>query len=267
MIHIATVHWNTDRWITVQDAFLRRYLKSDFRVYAWLNNIPQAPRDSFYYACSEPVNVHEVKLNILADIIQASADRPDDTLIFLDGDAFPVAEIEPLINQNLPAHKLVAVQRLDNNGDIQPHPCFCATTVGFWKEIRGDWNAGYKWKNYAGKEVCDAGGNLLKQLADHGTDWLPLHRSNKVNLHPLFFGIYGGAIYHHGAGFRKGECREDAAHMQLNPRDRFLAKILHSYGRRVRRHMWRKITADNDTLSEQVFKKIQQDPQFHTQFM
>src|ERR1035441_8024151 len=194
MIHIATVHWNTDRWIAVQDAFLRRNLKSEFRVYAWLNNIPDAPVNSFHYTCLEPVAPHAVKLNILADIILASTDRPEDKLIFLDGDAFPVAEIQPLLDQNLPACKLIAVKRLDNNGDLQPHPCFCATTVGFWRQIRGDWNEGYQWQNRDGKPVTDVGGNLLKQLADRHVEWLPLLRSNKVNLHPLFFGVYGGVI-------------------------------------------------------------------------
>jgi hypothetical protein len=267
MIHIATVHWNTDRWVAVQAAFLRRYVRTDFRVYAWLNDIPNAPVDSFYYTCAEPVGPHAVKLNILADIISASTNRRDDLLIFLDGDAFPVAEIEPLLSRHLPAHKLMAVQRLENNGDIQPHPCFCATTVGFWQELRGDWKEGYKWKDHGGREVTDVGGNLLKQLADKGTDWMPLVRSNTVNLHPLFFGIYGGAIYHHGAGFRIGECRADGATLELEPVDRFFSKLLPGYGRRARRKIWRKIIAANDTLSEQVFERIKQDPQFHQQFL
>jgi len=267
MIHIATIHWNTDRWVAVQAAFLRRFLKTEFRVYAWLNDIPNAPVDSFYYTSSEPVAPHAIKLNLLADIIGASTNRADDILIFLDGDAFPVAEIEPFIRRRLAASKLVAVQRLENNGDIQPHPCFCATTVGFWRELRGDWKEGCKWKNRDGKEVTDVGGNLLKQLADRGVEWVPLLRSNRVNLHPLFFGIYGGMIYHHGAGFRKGECRADAANLELGTRDKFLSKFVPGYRRRARRRIWRGIIAANDTLSEQVFGSIQQDPRFYSQFM
>ena len=266
MIHIATVHWQTDRWVAVQAAFLRRHLPAEFRVYAWLNDIPHAPLDSFYYTCSEPVAPHAVKLNLLADIILASTNRADDILIFLDGDAFPIAEIEPLLSRHLPARKLLAVQRLENNGDIQPHPCFCATTVGFWREIRGDWKEGFQWKNREGKPVTDVGGNLLKQLADHGTDWVPLLRSNTINLHPLFFGVYGGVIYHHGAGFRKGDCRADLANLELGTTIRILSKFLPGYGRRARRKVFRNLVAANDMLSEQVFEKIQQDPRFYTQF-
>jgi hypothetical protein len=266
MIHIATVHWNTDRWVPVQIAFLRRCVKSDFRLYGWLNGVGDVPLDPFYYACFEPVTSHAVKLNLLAEIILA-AGSPDDLLIFLDGDAFPIADIEPLIRQHLPAHKLLAVQRLENNGDIQPHPCFCATTVGFWRQLRGDWKEGPVWHDRAGKAVTDPGGILLRQLADRRVDWLPLLRSNKVNLHPVFFGIYADVVYHHGAGFRKGESRADIANVELKPWDHFCSKVLPGYGRRARRHRLRKITAANDSLSEKVFQTIQQDPRFYTRFL
>src|SRR3712207_5356374 len=90
MTHIATVHWNTAKWINIQQSYLRKHLQSPYRIYAWLNNIPSAPRDAFYYTCSAPVISHAVKLNILADVASASAIADDDILIFLDGDAFPI---------------------------------------------------------------------------------------------------------------------------------------------------------------------------------
>jgi hypothetical protein len=265
MIHIATVHWNTDRWIAPQLDFLRRHLKMDFRVYAWLNNIPTPPHDLFYYSCSEAVGPHAIKLNILADIIIASA-KPDDVLIFLDGDAFPVADIERLIADHLKNRKVIAVQRLENNGDIQPHPCFCVTTPGFWKEIKGDWNEGYRWKSKNGLDVTDVGGNLMKQLIDRRVDWLPLLRSNNKDLHPLFFGVYGGVVYHHGAGFRKGESRADHAHMQLNPQDKLFSMILPGYGRSRRKKAVAEFVAKNHELSERVFVDIVANPKFYEQF-
>ena len=36
-----------------------------------------------------------------------------------------------------------------------------------------------------------------------------LIRSNKINLHPLYFGIYNNLIYHHWAGSRKMITRRD----------------------------------------------------------
>ena len=80
-----------------------------------------------------------------------------------------------------------------------------------------------------GEDVTDVGANLYKQLIDRRIDWLPLLRSNKVNLHPLYFGIYGGAIYHHGAGFRESACRLDGELVQFTPRNRMLSKILPGY--------------------------------------
>lgn len=270
MIHIATIHWNTARWIAPQHAYLRQHVKSDFRVYAWLNNIPDARTDSFYYSCSEPVTPHAVKLNLLADIILASTHRQDDLLIFIDGDAFPIGDIETLIRNKLATTELVAVQRLENNGDVQPHPCFCATTVGFWRKIKGDWKDGYRWKNKNGQDVTDVGTNLLGQLNQLGIKWSPLLRSNRVNLHPLFFGIYADAVYHHGAGFRKGECRVDTVNLQPKPGDHLLAKLIPGYKRVLRRKAEAKVdevVAKNDELSEQIYQKILQNPQFYRQFI
>ena len=50
-------------------------------------------------------------------------------------------------------------------------------------------------------------GNLLRQLEEHNIDWLPLLRSNTRNPDPLWFGVYGHRIYHHGAGFRDRDSR------------------------------------------------------------
>lgn len=94
----------------------------------------------------------------------------------------PIGDVEALLEQNLYMRKLVAVQRLENDGDPQPHPCFCATTVGFWREIAGDWNAGYIWKNKRRHPFTDIGGNLLEKLTKTGVPWLPLLRSNTLAL-------------------------------------------------------------------------------------
>ena len=266
MIHIATVHWQTDQWIAPQQDYLRRHLPADFRIYAWLNDIPHARTDSFYYHTAEPIAAHAIKLNRLADTIAATTTRADDIIIFLDGDAFPVADLRPLLTEALPKHKLIAVQRLENLGDIQPHPCFCATTVGFWRELQGDWKEGNCWKDKDGREVTDVGGNLLKQVADCGINWLPLRRTNKVNLHPLFFGIYGDVIYHHGAGFRMSESRLDWTQLKLKRTDRLWAKIFPNHKRRALKRAHHEMTARNDVISEEVFQKILNNPEFHHEF-
>jgi hypothetical protein len=267
MIHIATVHWQTDRWISVQQAYFRRHIQSPYRIYAWLNDVPGTASNGFYYTCSEPVNSHAVKLNLLAEIVGRSTDREDDMLIFVDGDAFPIADVEPLLNEKLATHKLVAVQRLENNGDIQPHPCFCATTVGLWREIKGDWKEGYLWKNKGGEMVTDVGGNLMYRLREHRIEWYPLLRSNKRNLHPVLFGVYADLIYHHAAGFRPAVTRHDRS----GKKRQLLKKISYAVPGPLRpqfnRIFFERYVAKNSALSERVFDRIGHDPLFYKEFI
>jgi hypothetical protein len=197
MFHIVTVHWRTPDWIEPQLRFVRRHFPDGTRVYASLNGIDAEYRSSFAYAEDLP-GTHPEKLNALAAIVSEQA-AADDHLVFIDGDAFPIAPITPEILQGTP---LTAVRRDENLGDPQPHPCFAVTTVGFWNSIAGDWRPGYTWVNALGYRTTDVGANLLHILRDRNIQWRPLLRSNRVNLHPLWFGIYGDVVYHHGAGFR-----------------------------------------------------------------
>lgn len=258
MIHIATVHFQSDRWIPIQKSFFEKHIKNPFRVYAWLNDVPPVPANTFYYSTREPVKAHSVKLNLLADLIYFDSNRDDDILIFIDGDAFPIGDIETFIREKLGKHKLIAVQRLENNGDLQPHPCFCATTVGFWRAIQGDWNEGYEWKNKSGQITTDVGGNLLKLLRENKIEWLPILRSGGLTERPVLFGIYGGLIYHHGAGFRNPVTRGDMAKAQVKLIDKIKA-VLPS---RRWKTMRRRIVAENKIVSEQIFKEIERNPNF-----
>ncbi len=182
-------------------------------MYAFLSEVPGDHTDQFFYASREPIVAHATKLNLLADRACAAAANDDDVLVFIDGDAFPIAPLEPLIEARLAKHRLIAVQRYENNGDVQPHPCFCVTTVGFWKAIRGDWNKGSTWRDLDGNEVTDVGGNLLALLEAADVNWHRLKRVNRLNPHPVLFAIYGDegvpVVYHHGAGFREGGVRID----------------------------------------------------------
>jgi len=197
MFHVLTVHWRRDVWIEPQLRFIERHLGPDTRVYASLNGIDRAYWTPFAFAEELP-GTHAEKLNALAAIARAEAD-PDDYLLFMDGDAFPIAPITPKLLGDTP---LAAVRRDENLGDPQPHPCFCMTTMRFWDEIGGDWRPGYTWTNALGYRTTDVGALLLQRLRERHIEWKPLLRSNRVNLHPVWFAIYGDVVYHQGAGFR-----------------------------------------------------------------
>ena len=198
MLHVATVHWQDERWITPQLKFLRKNLP-EHQVWASLNGIDiENWREEFNYV-EDLQGEHHHKLNFLAEKILAVA-SDDDLLLFLDSDAFPISRIGPEVLEGFP---LLAVRRDENAGQPMPHPCFCLTTVGFWREIQGDWGIGkFHWTAPGGDRLTDVGANLLGNLLERGIEWRPLLRSIKFNLDPLWFGIYGDVLYHHGAGSR-----------------------------------------------------------------
>jgi hypothetical protein len=261
VIHIATVHWRDDSWVEPQRRYLERNLETPYRVHADL----------------EGTGSHAEKLNALAEAIAREAE-PEDILIFLDGDAFPVAPVDDFLAQTLARYPLAAIRRDENLGDKQPHPSFCVTTVGFWQELGGDWSPGF-WTNDVGWEIADPGGKLLDQLTDRSTEWGALRRSNRVNLHPVLFGVYDDVVYHHGAGFRQVFDRVDRLRAGLRPGlpaglppeppsgpARLLWKLrakrwyLSEKRPIVRREQ--KLMRENRELSERVFGWLQKDEDF-----
>ena len=232
----------------------------------------------FFYATDVPVERHELKLTLLGDLVANAAD-PDEVIIFIDGDAFPVAPIMPFLRSKLERYPLVAVRRDENNGDRQPHPSFCATTAGFWRELPGDWRRGHTWINPQGKEVTDVGGNLLGLLEGAGIEWYPMLRTNKINPHPLQFGVYEDLVYHHGGGFRLsagGRLWRASVEDRLNAtlRGRLAARLpRRGLAGRVRkminpvrryRHALREELAQ---VNEQVFELIRRDETFYLQLI
>ena len=202
MIYILTVHWQFDFWVDVQIRHWRRYLHDPFRIYAFCDRMKNDHSAKFDY-CSPLKGLvdHATKLNALATVACESASR-DDVLVFCDSDAFPVRDITQFLRDGLERWPLLAVQRRENAGDMQPHPCFAATTAGFWRDIGGDWRSGPTWTNAYGQTVTDVGANLLHALMINNVPWGRMLRSNCVNLHPLLFALYDGLVYHHGAGSR-----------------------------------------------------------------
>ncbi len=200
MIYVATVHWRSSQWIAPQLDYLRRHIRSPYRVFAVLNGIddPELWR-RFDYA-DDVVGSHGVKLNALARVVSEQAD-PGDIIIFLDSDAFPVRPLDDWLQHTLASHPLVAIQRRENFGDLRPHPSFCATTVDLWNGIGGDWDR-EAWTTPSGAVLEDAGTRVLRSLEEARLPWLPLTRSNTHDAHPLWFGVYGHYVYHHGAGSR-----------------------------------------------------------------
>ncbi len=200
MLYIATVHYQASQWIEVQTRYLRQYISVPYQVWSSLEKID--PSYSAYFdRVIDQRGSHAAKLNHLAlEISQEAAD--DDLLMFLDSDAFPIADPMPLIADGLAKASLIAVRRAENGSEPQPHPCFCVTTVQTWRTLGGDWTAGHTWPGVRGERISDVGGNLLRRLELTETPWVEVLRSNRRELDPICFAVYGDTIYHHGAGSR-----------------------------------------------------------------
>jgi hypothetical protein len=213
VIYVATVHWRDPKWIVPQHESLTKYLDEPYRVFASLEGIA-ADYDRYFDSVTREDGLHPDKLNALADRITAVA-QPSDLIVFLDGDALAIRPWDAWLGSLLSSHPIAAVRRDENAGDLQPHPCFCVTTVGFWNEISGSWRPA-PWVTPSGVEVDDVGGKLLATLSERAIEWRPILRSNSVNVHPVLYGVYGKHVYHHGAGFRPPISRADAASVAVN---------------------------------------------------
>ena len=277
-IHVVTVHWREDRWIDIQLRFLERFCATPPRVYAFLNGLERDHSERFFYASSEPIRDHATKLNLLGDMIALAA-HPDDFLVFLDGDALPIAPLDELLDQALGEHEVVAVRRAEN-GDLQPHPCFCAMRAGLWRRISGDWHHGHRWRTDDGRMVTDVGANLMATLEREGIAWEPLLRSNRRDLHPLLFGVYGDAIYHHGGGFRPvaggraALAREGVDSAWNSPLARALDRLPAGRVRRQLRHRLHpgkrrklRLQAEVGALSDEFFERVRSDPDFYRELI
>lgn len=262
MLYIATVHHGSPRWIEIQARYLREHISVPYQTWSSLESIDPSYAVHFDRVLDQ-LGSHSDKLNHLALEISHEASN-DDLLMFLDGDAFPIADPMLLITEGLAKAPLIAVRRAENANDLQPHPCFCVTTVGTWRTLPGDWSRGYRWTNPDGRRPTDVGANLLRQLELTKTPWVQVLRSNHNDLDPVFFGVYGDIIYHHGAGFRAGSSR---AHYDSRPKPlakpgALVPRLLIRRIDAIRLSFWRFRTRGSQILdSKRLFERIQRgDP-------
>lgn len=116
--------------------------------------------------------------------------------LVLDSDAFPIfAGWREMLNAQLDTfQKPYAAAVRTENLDCFPHPCVAysphPSTVAF--HCRSS-------VNLLGRTVSD--------IACVGNDFLPLLKSNPLNIHPVLATIYSSCFYHHGCGSRRFEMR------------------------------------------------------------
>ena len=231
MIYIATVHHKNPFWVNTQLKFIKKNFSEEYKTYAYLDSGKQLNKE-FEDSNFSGINKEEFKkFDVVIDSINKAGGaaqhsqrlkklykeifkvaKDEDIIIFLDSDALLInPTICNFIHQKLRQHELIGVQRLENTGDKHPHPMFCVATVKTWKKIHKLSNGNIWGMAYSGgiNHNSEIGGVLLNVLNRNNIKWYKMKRSNTVNYHDVFFGIYDNLIYHHGGGSRGMRCRHD----------------------------------------------------------
>ncbi len=190
-----------------------------------------------------PSERHACRLNeLIWAVVARRSLRPTDRLLVLDSDAFPIRDLTPLYRQ-LHRAKLYAIQRVEN-GDEHTHPSFVLTTFAQWEQIFPGGNEPFFNLDACGGNADrrDTGGYLYQRLRQLDFRWTALRRSNAIDFAPVLFGIYGGAIYHHGCGSRSPKV---AAHIVATNGSDFELRRLAVVYERMSARIFRLLSTDD----------------------
>ena len=232
-------HWREPVWIDPQLRYLRRFAPADTKVWASLDGISDEHFGRFDAAMSlsaesdDPVR-HTDKLNELARRITVDAE-PDDRLLFLDGDTFPIAPLRGIVRRaRLP-------DRGATSGECRrsaASPLFHAHDGPLLERHRRRLGKGLRLAELAW-HVGNQASSLLRELRKRDLGWRELLRMNTTDLHPLYRDLRrptrrGPVVYHHGAGFHTRRSRADDA-----PKPAIIPNRVPVLGRAERSLRWR----------------------------
>ena len=208
MIHIVTINWATDKWIDIQLDSFKKWIDLSFKVYTRLGNMDEKTYNKHkdkYFCClqgnvGEKSHVTHGYQEVLPKVVENLS--KGDLIMFIDSDAFLINDISKIIN-NIDKYPFIAIEEPNHeyrfDGFLTPHPLFYLFKAEYFLESNLDW--------YAKQVMLDTAGNwwgsIIKWLDENNIKYYPLKRTNKVNLHPLYFAIYEDIIYHHWAGSRR----------------------------------------------------------------
>tara|TARA_Y100001937_G_scaffold55041_1_gene75819 strand:- start:1300 stop:2124 length:825 start_codon:yes stop_codon:yes gene_type:complete len=200
VIHILTIHF-VDKWIDIQLDFLKKNIKSPYRVYTKLGENYEEHKDKFYYCVSGKGfggKGHAAGLQELRNQLRHEDVDKNDIILVLDSDAFPIAPIDDYLENKLENYEFLAISEPNHNfrkTPIQPFECFYAFRYEFFNK----YDFWFKFKPGVHANWIDW---MIDWFKDKKIEWYPLNRSNKVNLHPLYYAVYDKIIYHHWCGTR-----------------------------------------------------------------
>ena len=235
MLHILTIHFK-DRWVDIQRKNLKKYINEPYKIYTRLGENFEQHKGKFDGAI-EGQGHWTASMKLLLNFIKENA-QPEDKVLLLDSDAFPIAPITDFLDTKLKTYPFIACQEPQHEWDTTykiPHPMFMLFKA---KHILQE-DLGYYLSNIIQDKNNNWWGGVIKWMEKNNYDYYPITRSNKINLHPLYFGVYENLIYHHWAGSRTMITRQD--------------RIKHKQSKDLSLEA---IAEKNHQMSDRVFKQI-----------
>ncbi len=204
-------HTNKE-WFKLQKKFIKENTNNfDFHIY--LNNV----KDRKIYKDVKIIGEtkkrfengtlsHRYCIRAIFDYFRKNKNKYD-CFLLLDSDCFPIRkgwlfDLRNIIREK--GYKFASVVRYEN-GETYPHPSAMLIPNEFIDEDL------FQWPDTINTEGSDnlLEGNKIKDTGSANSFWRhgfmighPLTRTNVINLHPIYAGIYGDMFYHHGLGSR-----------------------------------------------------------------
>lgn len=190
---VYTDHYRSKQWYDLQMKYLKKTTKNFVHV-VYLNGNVDFFNDSIVIKkntdyCYPANHCHIRGLN---EIVEYFLNHNNfENILILDNDCFPIdSNWQNNLLQSMMPFDVASVVRYENLDNFA-HPCVFFAKRNIAKKLKFDF---YKKKNLMGRYFEETSSNII--------DFFPLVRSNKINYHPILYGIYWNTFYHHGSGSR-----------------------------------------------------------------
>jgi hypothetical protein len=156
-----------------------------------------------------------------------------------DLDSFPIVDdwLGRVTAMPPPGAGVAAVLRRENGDVCLPHPSGTVMTRAFVDAHQpsfspaSDGTAEFRRFLRESGQRADTGIRIARTLWVEGLPWTRLLRTNEIDVHPVIAGIYGGCIFHLGAGSRSALFRTDVMRSRVHRVTRPLERLPVGHGR------------------------------------
>jgi len=211
-------------------------------------------------------------------LLRAARTTPATHFATFDLDSFPIADgwLGGILADLPPGAGVAGVLRRENGDICLPHPSGTVLTRAFVEDHDvsfspdSDGTSEFRRFLHATGQAGDTGIRLAYALWRDALPWLPLERTNAVDLHPVIAGVYGDRIFHLGAGTRAAVFRADLRRSRVHQLTRPLARLPVGSGRtrQVKRRVLRtlvgpaerRIVERNQVVAMEVRRALLEDP-------